>query len=293
MFGDLGHGLVLLIGGLTVGLLIKSNQSIKNVCFIMAACGIAACITGVLFGEFFGIELSWALIRPNEDVFTFLIFALFVGIIQICSGLVLEGINFAIQHRIADALLTSLPKLLFYVGGIYIIAAYQLNFGAWLSGPILAVIIPFIILVVGKPTYLAIAKPKVHATGEHAEMDTISGRLFEGGDFFTRLLSNTISYSRILALLMAHWALMLAVYSIAGIIGTGSILTTIVAGIVIIGGNVFVLALEGLIVFIHTLRLHFYEWFSKFYSGTGVEFHPFKQKFIHTKLTLKGKENLN
>lgn len=293
MFGDLGHGLVLLIGGLTVGLLVKSNQSIKNICFIMAACGIATCITGILFGQFFGIELPWALIRPNEDVFTFLIFALFVGVVQICSGIVLEGVNYVIQHKIADALLTSLPKILFYIGGIYIIAVYQLDFAAWLGGPILAVIIPFIILVVGKPIYLAITKPKMHTTGEHAEMDKISGRLFEGGDFFTRLLSNTISYSRILALLMAHWALLLAVYSIAGLIGTGSILTTIVAGIVIVGGNVFVLALEGLIVFIHTLRLHFYEWFSKFYNGTGVEFHPFKQRFVHTNLTLKRKEKLN
>ena len=58
MFGDLGHGLVLLFGGLTVGKLIKGNQGIKNVCYIMAACGIAACVTGVLFGEFFGAKIT-------------------------------------------------------------------------------------------------------------------------------------------------------------------------------------------------------------------------------------------
>ena len=121
-------------------------------------------------------------------------------------------------------------------------------------------------------------------------MDTVSGRLFEGGDLVTRLLSNTISYSRILALLMAHWALMLVTYTIAGLIGTASILTFVLSGIIIVGGNIFVLALEGLIVFIHTLRLHFYEWFSKFYLGTGIEFNPFKQKFSHTIITLKRKE---
>jgi V/A-type H+/Na+-transporting ATPase subunit I len=296
MFGDLGHGLILLIGGLTVGLLIKGNQGIKNVCFIMAACGIAGMVAGLLFGEFFGLPLPWGPLwfSPFEGgVFNFLIFALFVGIVQIISGLIIEGVNFAIQHKIADALLTSLPKILFYIGGVYIIAVYQLNFSAWLSGPILFVIIPFVILVVGKPVYLAISKPKIHATGEHSEMDTVSGRLFEGGDFFTRLLSNTISYSRILALLMAHWALLLAVYSIAGIIGTATVLTLILSVVVIVFGNVFVLALEGLIVFIHTLRLHFYEWFSKFYAGTGKEFHPYLQKFKYTKLSLKRKENLN
>ncbi len=74
---------------------------------------------------------------PFENVFTFLIFALIVGIVQIISGIVLEGVNFALKHNIADALLTSLPKIGFFLGGVYLIAVYQLNFGAWFSGPIL------------------------------------------------------------------------------------------------------------------------------------------------------------
>ena len=295
MFGDVGHGLVLLIGGLTMGLLIKNGQGMKNVCYILAACGFGAVIAGLLFGEFFGMQIFHPLwFSPFEgqgNVFNFIIFSLFVGIAQIISGLVIEMANFAVKHQYADALLTSIPKMAFYIGGVYIIAFYQLNFGAWLSGPILAAVLPFTILVIGKPIYLKIAKPKNgHGGAEHAEMDTISGRLFEGGDFFTRLLSNTISYTRILALLMAHWALLLVVYQISGLIGTGNTLTLILGGIVIIGGNIFVIALEGLIVFIHTLRLHFYEWFSKFYAGTGVEFKPYQTRFTRTKLTLKRKE---
>ena len=295
MFGDVGHGLVLLIGGLSVGLLIKNGQGMKNVCYIMAACGFGAVIAGFLFGEFFGMQIFHPLwFSPFEgegNVFNFIIFSLFVGVAQIISGLVIEMANFAVKHQYADALLTSVPKIAFYIGGVYIIAFYQLNFGAWLSGPILAAVLPFAILVVGKPIYLKVAKPQHgHEGGEHAEMDTISGRLFEGGDFFTRLLSNTISYTRILALLMAHWALLLVVYQISGLIGTGNVLTLILGGIVIVAGNIFVIALEGLIVFIHTLRLHFYEWFSKFYAGTGIEFKPFQTRFTRTKLTLKRKE---
>jgi V/A-type H+-transporting ATPase subunit I len=282
MFGDLGHGLVLLIGGLTVGLLIKSNKGIKNLCYIIAACGVAACVAGILFGEFFGLPIFPPLMySPFENVFNFLIFCIFIGVAQIMVGLAIEMGNYIINHRIADALLTSLPKMGFFIGGIYIIYNYQLNFGAWLSGPILAAIIPFIILVVGKPAYLAIAKPAKHP-GEHDEMDNISNRLFEGGDLFSKLLGNTISYSRVLALLMAHWALMLVVYNIAELVGTGSILTMIIGTFIIIFGNIFVLGLEGLLVFIHTLRLHFYEWFSKFYMGTGTEFKPLKQKHVYT-----------
>jgi len=78
--------------------------------------------------------------------------------------------------------------------------------------------------------------------------------LFESGDLVTRLLSNTISYARILALLMAHWALILVTYTVAGLVGSASLLGLVLSGIIIVGGNVFVIALEGLIVFIHTLR---------------------------------------
>ena len=105
----------------------------------------------------------------------------------------------------------------------------------------------------------------------------------------TRLLSNTISYTRILALLMAHWALLLVTYTVAGLIGSASLLGLVLSGIIIVGGNIFVIALEGLIVFIHTLRLHFYEWFSKFYQGNGTEFKAFKQNFVYTEVVLKGK----
>ncbi len=292
MFGDLGHGLVLLLGGVIVGSLIKGNQGMKNVCWIIAACGIGAIGAGLLFGEFFGTELPWGPLwfspfSPTGNVFNFLIFSLFVGIVQIVSGLIIEMVNYALKHEYADAFLTSVPKIAFYMGGIYLIATYQLDFAAWLSGPILAPIIPFIVMVAGKPLYLMAAKPAGQHKNEHAEQDTIIGRLFEGGDFFTRLLSNTISYSRILALLMAHWALLLVVYQVSGLVEGLGILGLVLSGVVVVFGNIFVLALEGLIVFIHTLRLHFYEWFSKFYAGTGTEFQAFKQKFVYTKLSMK------
>jgi V/A-type H+-transporting ATPase subunit I len=303
MFGDVGHGLVLLVGGAAVGSLIKGNQGIKNVCWIMAACGVAAMVAGVLFGEFFGLPLFeplWFSPFHGSGVFEFLIFSLAVGIVQIVSGIVIEMVNYAVKHNWADAFLTAVPKIAFYLGGVYMIAVYQLDFAAWLSGPILIPLIPFIVMVAGKPLFLMATKPKEpqlgapHAqhAGEHPEQDTLAGRFFEGGDFLTRLLSNTISYSRILALLMAHWALMMVIYTVAELVapaGSGP-LALVLAGIVIVFGNIFVLALEGLIVFIHTLRLHFYEWFSKFYAGTGTEFTPFKQNFVYTNLTLKDRK---
>jgi V/A-type H+-transporting ATPase subunit I len=291
MFGDVGHGLILLVGGLSVGKLIKKNQTIKNMCWILAACGVGAIIAGLLYGEFFGMQVLAPLwFSPFNNVFIFLIFSLFVGIIQIMSGLVLEMVNFLFRRNFVDAVLTSLPKMAFYVGAVILISVYQLNFAAWFNGSILLVIVPFVFLVSAKPTFSAVAKSSWPAVEVQNEQNSLGQRLFESGDLFTRLLSNTISYSRILALLMAHWALILVTYTVAGLIGTTSLLGLVLSGIIVVGGNAFVIALEGLIVFIHTLRLHFYEWFSKFYQGNGTEFKPFKQNFIYTEIVLGKKQ---
>jgi V/A-type H+-transporting ATPase subunit I len=292
MFADVGHGLIVLVGGLTLGKLIKKNQAIKNMCWISAACGAAAIFAGLLFGEFFGIHVFSPLwFSPFDNVLTFLIFSLFVGVMQITCGLVLEMVNFLLKRNIIDAILTSIPKITFYIGAVYLIAVYRLNFGAWFNGPILLVLAPFVILVFGKPALLAVSKFSIRSIESKNEQNSLGQRFFEGGDFMIRLLSNTFSYSRILALLMAHWALIMVIYIVAGLVGSTSLLSLIFSGIIIVVGNIFVLALEGLIVFIHTLRLHFYEWFSKFYQDTGTEFNPIRQNFTYTKLVLRTKQS--
>ncbi len=290
MFGDVGHGLLLLVGGLTLGFLVKNSQSIRNFCWIFAACGVGAIIAGMLFGEFFGVRLFPPLwFSPFDNILGFLIFSLFVGIIQIESGLFLELANFWIKRDYSDVVLTSIPKIVFYAGAVYLIAAYQLNFAKWAAGPILLPLVPFLVLVFGKVVASRFWSLSPDAGQAPKRKDSLVERLFESGDLVIRLLSNTVSYTRILALLMAHWALILVTYTIAGLISS-SIWGMVLGGVVIVFGNLFVLALEGLIVFIHSLRLHFYEWFSKFYLGTGTPFLPFQQKFRHTQIVLRKKE---
>jgi V/A-type H+-transporting ATPase subunit I len=197
--------------------------------------------------------------------------------------------DFVVKRQFTDAVLTSIPKIAFYLGAVYLIVVYKLDLAAWFSGPLLLIVVPLIILIIGKPAYISFATRSGKKIHKHAE-DEIGQRVFDSGDLVTRLLSNTISYSRILALLMAHWALLLVTYTVAGLVGSPTIIGFILSGLVIVFGNIAVLALEGLIVFIHTLRLHFYEWFSKFYAGTGTQFNPFKQKFIYTQVTLGKKQ---
>ena len=85
-------------------------------------------------------------------------------------------------------------------------------------------------------------------------------------------LSNTLSFLRIGAFAVSHAAMMEVVLMLAGA-ENGS-----PNWIVIILGNLFVCAMEGLIVGIQVLRLEYYEMFSRFYSGSGRAFNPYTKK---------------
>ena len=81
------------------------------------------------------------------------------------------------------------------------------------------------------------------------------------------MLSNTLSFIRIGAFALTHVGLFMAFQTLAIMVQNG----VISIGILIFA-NVFIIALEGLIVGIQALRLQFYELFSKYYSGDGIEF---------------------
>ncbi len=287
MFGDVGHGLLLLIVGAILGTCFRRRRELHDFGWILAACGIGAIFAGLLFGEFFGRHLLTPLwFNPFEDVRRLLTFSLFVGITQIVSGFLLDFINSVVREDLVDAFTTSLPKLLFYVGSIHLVMVYGLDFRLWLRGPILFSLTPLFFLILGKPILTNV----LQASGYPVEVPNIrvylSERLFESGDLVTRLLSNTMSYARILALLIAHWALLRVTYAISEMALPVPVFGAALAAVVIVVGNVFVIVFEGLIVFIHTLRLHFYEWFSKFYQDRGVEFQPFRQSHEYAEITL-------
>ncbi len=86
---------------------------------------------------------------------------------------------------------------------------------------------------------------------------------------FSSFISNTISYGRILAMLVAHFVFLSVINTLANL--SGFIVWQI---LILVIGNIFVLVLEGLLVFVQTLRLHFYEFFSKFYEGSGIQHKP-------------------
>jgi V/A-type H+-transporting ATPase subunit I len=84
------------------------------------------------------------------------------------------------------------------------------------------------------------------------------------------MLSNTLSFVRVGAFAVAHGGLSLAIFSLAGE------KPTIGFWITILIGNIFIIGFEGLIVYIQTMRLHYYEILGKFFHGGGMQFEPLK-----------------
>ena len=120
------------------------------------------------------------------------------------------------------------------------------------------------------------------------------------------MISHTVSYARIFALNTVHVILSGVFFTLPGLftipfppISIGELViipeafnhhgAVISPGLPILGaiiGTFIVGILEGLLAFMHTLRLHFVEWFSKFYYAGGIAFAPFSATRVHTSLPL-------
>jgi len=99
-------------------------------------------------------------------------------------------------------------------------------------------------------------------------MDGLMEWLVDVLEIFTGYLSNTLSFMRVAGLGIAHASLMESfrmLQDLAG--GAGGIA-------IFIAGNLLVIVLEGLSAGIQSLRLNYYEFFSRYFSGKGVAYHP-------------------
>jgi V/A-type H+-transporting ATPase subunit I len=295
MFGDLGQGLVLLLAGLLLSRSYKKNplkpdgMINRNVANLLVYLGLSAMFFGILFGSTFGLELFPALWFPFEavvaghapagslitDVYGILGLTIKFGIIVIYTGLVINWVNLT---RKRDFLTLLLDKNGIVGGTLFGVGLYM-GFGfvgsgyhAFPSQPWIAPVI--VICLVG-----LFARPFIHAfkeakvTGTRPAigaliMDGVMEWLVDVLEIFTGYLSNTLSFMRVAGLGIAHASLMESFRQLSGLAGGAG-------GVVIfIIGNLLVIVLEGLSSGIQSLRLNYYEFFSRYFSGKGVAYSP-------------------
>ena len=279
MFGDVGQGLLLFIGGF---LLYKFKH--MDLAGIISCAGIFSTFFGFMFGSIFGFEdiIQPIWMRPMNAMtnvpFIGKLNTVFVIAIGFGMGIILICMVFNIINslRSKDVEKTwfdtnSVAGLVFYGSAALVIVLFVS--GKKLPGTaVLCVmfLVPLLVMFLKEPlTNLVEKKPKLVEGG--VGMFIVQG-FFEMFEVILSYFSNTLSFVRIGAFAISHAAMMEVVLMLAGA-ESGS-----PNWIVIVLGNLFVCGLEGLVVGIQVLRLEYYEIFSRFYKGNGREFVPFRSK---------------
>jgi V/A-type H+/Na+-transporting ATPase subunit I len=283
MFGDAGHGTVLASCGL-IALLGGRSRNTQDIGVLLLFGGLSSTVFGVVYGSYFGIEAlkKYALWHdPLEgDPMQLMYGAMGIGITMISLGLLLNVINRFRQGDVIGGILDKfgLIGLLFYWGTLVLL----MNEAAIRSrGLMSASIFLFLVVpIIGWSLKEPIEHFLRHRTGKHNKSsEGMAGAIIEScvGAFEAILsyLANTISFVRLAAYAMSHAALLFAAFMLAAEVRSFPVGGGIFSIVVIIIGNLIAIVLEGVIASVQALRLEYYEFFGKFFSGSGQPFEPF------------------
>lgn len=294
MFADLGQGFVLLLIGLLGKSWYKKHPMAKDglisryLCSLLIYLGPASMVGGLLFGSCFGfswIPALWfnyhSVVNGHggegliQDVYDILGITIKFGIIIIATGLVLNWINLVRKKRYFELIFDKNGL----VGGVLYAVGVWFGFGFVAGGYkefptapwlIPAVIIPLVLIFLKEPVHFVIQKRKGHKESvSQLVINTVMESLIEILEIFSGFLANTLSFMRVAGLGIAHVSLMTAFEDMASM--TGNIVFYI---IIMILGNLLVIVLEGLSAGINSLRLNYYEFFTKYFTGHGFAYSP-------------------
>ncbi len=292
MFGDIGQGLILILIGILMGFKMKKlSDKGRKLGRTLILCGIMATLVGFMYGSMFGLEAEAAHgeVSPMQEYLGFTIepvkvpvlekffsgallggspeenrimravyFSIYLGIGLLILSLIINIINHAMRGELKHGLLSpfGVPGIWLLSGGSYIV------FVAKSFDPKL------IILLVVLPLFL------IFVEGWLIKEEGILIGAIETFENASRYLANTLSFVRIAVIGVVHAAL--SMMMVKAMFALGSSLLNPLVLLVFLLGNVVIIVMEAFISFVHTLRLHFYEIFSKFYNGNGIPFSPLR-----------------
>ena len=265
MLADIGYGAILLLAAGFMRVFGRTRKLLRSLALVAASCGFFTVVFGFVFGEFFGEmgrsfglaplwqeRFSLAPGRTAPTIFGYLVIAVAVGALQILFGLVLGVIN---ARRTKDrnmalgnlARIAGLAVLFFFVGRLAkVLPPIFTSFG-------LVALLLFLVLMI----YQTVRHP-MH--GILLPLEILS------------TMGNILSYARIMAIGMASAVLSLLASMLGGMAGS-----VVLAVLIVVLVHALNLALGIIDPTIQGLRLHYVEFFSKFYLGGGTAFAPFKK----------------
>jgi V/A-type H+/Na+-transporting ATPase subunit I len=274
MFGDTGHGLVLAFLGVLLANKSK-NTALRRVKALLIYCGASSLVFGLLYGSFFGHEFSALWFKPIENILRSFKLSVFLGIALISLGI---GINIVNAFRDKNYL-----KFFFDKSGLIGGVIYWAAVGMVIKNSLSPANIPYyysfllfsgILIIFLYPIIKCILEKKY----SHL-VESLMESIVQIMEIFMGYLANTVSFIRVAAFSLAHAGLFLAIFSLASIVRSSAHAGNISSALVFIFGNILVIVLEGMVVTIQTVRLNYYEFFSKFFISGKRFYRP---------LTIKG-----
>lgn len=284
MFADLGQGIVLSLVGWFVMWKIMKMPIGK----ILAVCGVSSSVFGVVFGSVFGFETllnpMWSALGFNfkhgkpieamDSTMEIIIMSIGIGVVLLIVAMLMNVYSSLKRKNLASALFgqNGVAGIVFYtsviVGGVMQFLLHREVFTP--TYIVLLIVLPLAVIFFAEPLgKLAGGKKnwKPEKIGEY-----IVQNIFELFEIILSYVSNTLSFMRIGAFVFAHIGMMSVVTTLAGI--TEGEPLTVTGVVILVIGNVIVMFLEGLLVAIQSLRLQFYELFSRYFIGDGEAFVP-------------------
>jgi len=247
--GDIGYGLLLAALGLILHRRSKPGTVWRNVAEMSGPCALFTIIGGFLYGEFFGdlgrrlIGLQPLVLNREQAMIPFLLLAIALGVVHVLIGLGLGAISAMHRHpRQAAGRGVSLLMVVLIV--LALLAAAEVLPHAFFTPAVVGLLIAFPVLIV--------------LEGLVAPIELLS------------TVGNILSYARIMALGVASVMLAVVANRMVGAIGS--------VAVGVLFALLFHLVNFAIALFtptIHALRLHYVEFFGKFYSPGGVRYQPF------------------
>ncbi len=329
MFADVGHGLLLMGMGLLFKLKGQGNLARWGMLIAIsgASASIAGMGAGEAFGFHldhlapfeswlheggFLYPVSWlvgimSVAELNfEQVINILKVSLFIGILHLLAAMGLRVRRLYKEGKKFVMYMEAIPNITLYLGIVAIMmcaigSGYDVMnmyskihteavpwvtifLGDWAQVwiitriSVIVVIASIVVMIIGGIKH-AKKHPEEGADPASVIMETLLGKTIEA-------LAHTISYARIGIMLLVHAALLLTVnnaYASLGGASSGGALA------LIIGGNLGIMMIEGLIVYIQSLRLHLYEYFTKWYDGGNVPFKQMVPEMVYNSVSWKRK----
>lgn len=285
MFADVGQGLCLSLIAWFIMWKMKKMELGKCI----ALCGFSSAFFGVIFGSVFGFEEAlnpfWGWVHEktgipltdgklinlqhSDTVITLIYAAIGIGVVLVLVAMLLNIYTKCKQHKYGNALFSQngLAGFVFYGATIFGVLGQMFLKIPLLTTPYVLglIVLPALLIFFNEPLSELIAGKKDWFPKNVG--DFFMQNLFEMLEVVLSYVSNTLSFLRVGAFILVHSGMMTVVFTLAEMIGgTGY-------WVVIVLGNVIIMALEGLLVGIQALRLEFYEMFSRFFTGEG---RPFK-----------------